>query len=148
MSRMGFYPQREPGEGEYPQDARGGGLKRLALRIIPRKPKRHYDGEIIAGRPYLEAHIPTIDLPRDAEQINEFREKYYHVLQELTYKEAMAWCRAFGYKYATFLARKYQHREAKLEEVILTLYWHKQGKPMKYRKHKYRLPKGDKGDTG
>jgi len=116
--------------------------------MVPRKQVtrgRHYDGEIIGGRPYLEAHIPIMNMPLSAEQIEDFREKYSRIIQELNYQEQGAWCRAFGYKRSTYLARKYQHRQPKLEEVILTLYWYENGKAVKYRKHKYRLPKGDTG---
>ena len=51
----------------------------------------------------------------------------------------MSLCRALGYSYSTFLARKYLHRKPRLEEVILTVWWYKHGKPVRFRKHKYTM---------
>jgi hypothetical protein len=120
-------------------------MRTMPLRMTARKPKArqrgHYDGEVLGGRPYLEAHIPMMPFPGDTwEEFHELRDKYQNIIQKLTYKEAKAWCRAFGCSYSTFLARKYLTRKAKLEEVILTVWWSKHGKPMKFRTHQYRIP--------
>lgn len=79
------------------------------------------------GRPYFVAHMPT------PLEFDELKLKYYDIMAELTHKEAMAWCRGFGYKWSTFLMRRYQHRRPKMEEVILTIGWYDDGKPVQRR---------------
>jgi len=76
------------------------------------------------GRPYFVAHIPG---PCEFEELEL---KYYDVIRGLSYREAMAWCRGFGYSYSTYLMRRYVHRRPRLEEVILTLGWYQDGKPV------------------
>lgn len=76
------------------------------------------------GRAYFVAHLP------DSLSFYELRQRFYDIMVNLTYKEAMAWCRAFGYSYATYLMRRYQHRSPKMEEVIMTVEWYDNGKPM------------------
>ena len=150
MSRFGLYPEEEPDDegSEREAQARSSSLRRSTLRRVHKvKPRQRRDGEIIGGRPYLVAHIPGMDVPGDAQEFREFRERYYEILQGLTYQEQQAWCRAFKVSRSTFLCRKYGHREPKLEEVILTLYWYKLGKPTKYHKQKYRSARADTGQV-
>ena len=109
---------------------------------LPRRPR---DGDFIGGRPYLEAHIPIMDMPGSTKQIREFRSRYYEIINQLTYQEQGAWCRAFGFKRCTFLDRKYQRREPRLEEVLLTIWWYDSGRTMVYKKHRYTAPEEEQG---
>ena len=80
------------------------------------------------GHPYFVAHIPV-----GPGEFAQLYFKYYDIMVGLTYREAMAWCRAFGYSYTTYLMRRYQHRSPKLEEIILTIGWYDAGKPVERR---------------
>lgn len=108
-------------------------------------PRRPQDGDYIGGRPYLEAHIPIMDMPGSTEQIRESRARYYEIINQLTYQQQGAWCKAFGFKRCTFLDRKYQRREPRLEEVLLTIWWYDTGRTMVYRKHRYTSPEENQG---
>ena len=83
------------------------------------------------GRPYFVAHIP------DPLEFGDMRKQFYDIMRTLTYKEAMAWCRGFGYSYSTYLMRRYQHREPKMEEVIITIGWYDDGKPVERKTRDY-----------
>ena len=152
MDRLRPYPEEEPDDDgpERGREARtrASSLRRFTLKRTHKATRRQRrDGEIIGGRPYLVAHIPGMDIPGDAQEFREFRERYHEILQGLTYQEQQAWCRAFKVSRSTFLGRKYGHRDPKLEEVILTLYWWKLGKPTRYHKHRYTSPGADAGQV-
>jgi len=104
-------------------------IRRLLSQSAVKK-TRHI-GDILAGRPYLVANIPT-----ESWEFEELKIKYHEILNKLTYKEAMALCRAFDYSYSTFLMRKYGHRHPRFEEVILTVNWYRNGKPVVAKKHR------------
>jgi len=83
------------------------------------------------GRPFYVAHMPVAPW-----EFEELKLKYYDIIKDLSYREAMAWCRAFGYSYNTYLMRKYMHRRPRLEEVILTVGWYDAGKPVQRKNRK------------
>jgi len=83
------------------------------------------------GRPFYIAHIPM-----NTWELEELKLKYYDILGDLKYREAMAWCRGFNYSYTTYLMRRYRHRRPRLEEVILTVGWYDAGKPVQRKNRK------------
>jgi hypothetical protein len=80
------------------------------------------------GRPYFVAHVPA-----DIDECDKLRRRFYDIMPRLTYREQMAWCRAFGCSHVTYLMRRYQHRKPSLEEVIITVAWYDAGKPVERR---------------
>jgi len=96
------------------------------------KNKTRYSGDNLSGRPYSMA----VNIPIDPWEIDELEIEYYEIMRQLTYREAMALMRALGLTYSTFLARKYGHRPPQLKEVIATVNWVRNGKPIELIKHK------------
>lgn len=92
----------------------------------------HRAGDTLPGRPQAVA----IDIPIEPWEIEKLRIEYMGILQKLTYREAMALMRALGRSYSCFLSRRYGHRRPQLEEVIATINWARNGKPIKLIKHK------------
>jgi hypothetical protein len=109
------------------------GLNKVPLLIqLKRESAKKLGPNVVPpGRPYLVAHIPT-----NPDEFEQLRLRFYDIMTELTYREAMAWCRAFNYTWSTFLMRKYQHRKPSLEEVVLTCAWDDNGRPVE-RKNRY-----------
>ena len=77
------------------------------------------------GRYYFVAQLPSTP-----EEIAELYQRFDEIINSLTYREAMAWCRGWQRSYSTYLARKYHHRKPSLEEVIITCQWADDGKPV------------------
>ena len=101
-----------------------------------RKPrgKQSRFGDILPGRPSPAAELP---IPTEHDEIEELYRLYYEILDKLRYSEGMALIRALGYKESTWLMRKYNCRKPKLPEVVLTVNWFRNGKPLI--SHKRRL---------
>ena len=100
----------------------------LGLQRIPRKKGPQYDA--LPGRPVAIADIPT-----DWETIHDIRQRYQEIVKGLSYQEGIALMRAFNKTWSTFLMRKYGHRPPSLEEVIVTVRWFDNGKPIHFNKH-------------
>jgi len=101
------------------------------LDLIKKHGKKPGLNVVPPGRPYFVAHIPITPW-----EFEELELKYYDIIRKLKYREAMAWCRGFGYSYATYLMRRYHHRQPRLEEVILTVGWYDAGKPVQRKNRK------------
>jgi len=100
----------------------------LLVQLARSQAKKQSSHNVVPpGRPYFIAHIP------DPMEFWDMRKRFYDIMLNLTYKEAMAWCRGFGYSYSTYLMRRYQHRGPKMEEVIITIGWYDDGKPVERR---------------
>jgi len=97
----------------------------LLRELLKNTAKKPGPNVVPPGRPYFSAHIPLATW-----EFEELRLKYYDIIQELTYREAMAWCRGIGKSRSTFLMRKYYLRKPPLEEIILTCGWYDAGKPV------------------
>jgi len=98
----------------------------LALERAQRKRHPHF-GDILPGRPSPAADLP---IPTNRREIERLYAEYDSVVEELPYAEGMALVRAFGYTKSTWLARRYKHRKPRLPEVVLTLTWVRNGKPV------------------
>jgi len=94
------------------------------------------DGWDLPGRPY-HTIADTIDINASYDKFEKLRFKFVEIIGGLTYSEAMAWCRAFNYSYSTYLMRRYGHRQPSLEEVLITINWFDNGKPVKVNKRRY-----------
>jgi hypothetical protein len=95
------------------------------LELLKKAAQKPRPNVVPPGRTYFVAHIPI-----ESWEFEALRIKYQEILQELTYREAIAWCRGLGFKWSTFLMRKYRHRAPRLEEIILTVGWYDAGKPV------------------
>ena len=105
----------------------------LALERPQRKRHPHL-GDILPGRPSPAAELR---IPTDRREIEKLYAEYDSVVEQLSYSEGMALIRGFGYTKSTWLSRKYKHRKPRLPEVVLTLTWVRNGRPMV--SHKRRL---------
>jgi hypothetical protein len=95
------------------------------MELMKESAKKPGPNVVPPGRPYFVAHIPI-----HPTEIEHLRLRFYDIMAELTYREQMAWCRGFGYSHATYLMRRYQHRNPSLEEVIITCAWDDNGRPV------------------
>jgi len=107
-------------------------LARYPFFKIPKNITRRKSDYNLPGRPYAMA----VSIPMEPWEIEKLRIEYSEILQQLTYREAKGLMRALGRTYSTFLARKYGHRPPQLEEVITTVNWARNGKPIELVKHK------------
>jgi hypothetical protein len=104
------------------------------MALKPPQRKRRHFGDILPGRPCPAADLP---IPTERREIEELYRQYDLAVEQLSYSEGMALIRGFGYSKSTWLMRRYKHRKPRLPEVVLTLIWVRNGKPMI--SHKRRL---------
>lgn len=97
----------------------------LLIELMRGPVKKTGPNVVPPGRSYYIAQFPT-----SMEEIKELYHRFNEIIKELSYREAQAWCRGFGYKWSTFLMRKYRHRSPTLEEIIITCAWVDAGKPV------------------
>jgi hypothetical protein len=95
------------------------------IQLMRGKAKKPGPNVVPPGRSYYIAYMPAT-----MEEIKELRQRFNEIMNELSYREARAWCRGFNRKWSTFLSRKYGHRKPKLEEIIITCAWVDAGKPV------------------
>jgi len=107
----------------------------LGLQRV-QKTKNIQDGLALPGRPYHTIN-DLIDINASYNEFDKLRLRFGEIIRGLTYSEAMAWCRAFNYTYSTYLMRRYGHRQPSLEEVLITINWFNNGKPVEVNKRRY-----------
>lgn len=103
----------------------------LLIQMMGRPAKKPGPNVVPPGRTYYAAQFPV-----GLEEYWKLLERYHEVIESLTHREAMAWCRGWGVKYATYLMRRYRHRNPKPDEVYLTVAWFDAGKPVEGRNRK------------
>lgn len=105
------------------------------IQLMRESAKKPGPNVVPPGRTYYAAQFPV-----DLDEYEKLVERYHEVLESLTHREAMAWCRGRGVKYATYLMRRYRHRKPKPDEVYLTVAWFDAGKPVEGRNRKTIAP--------
>lgn len=105
------------------------------IQLMRKSAKKPGPNVVPPGRIYYAAQFPV-----DLEGYEKLVERYHEILESLTYREAMAWCRGWGRRYSTYLMRRYRHREPKPTEVYLTVAWFDAGKPVEGRDRKTIAP--------
>ena len=105
------------------------------IQLMRESAKKPGPNVVPPGRTYYAAQFPV-----NLEEYEKLVDRYHEILESLTYREATAWCRGWGFKYATYLMRRYRHRKPKPDEVYLTVAWFEAGKPVEGRNRKTIAP--------